>query len=128
MEEIYGIDSFNNGDGYFLANEIAFRLNGGEFEQWKNLGPASSQSTLTLAGSLVEQGNPVVVAWSSDENHGHVNILLPGGLSKSSTWGLDVPNSANMSLDDINKSYVGCRLSWAFDASKKNQAYLFTVK
>jgi hypothetical protein len=52
-------------------------------------------------------------------------LIIPGGLAYSSKWGLNVPPSAGISLDDINKAYMGCRLSDAFSADKEGDVHYY---
>jgi len=129
VNEIYGVDSFkiNNTNQYYLANEIAEKLAKNEFDGWVLIGAGNDQGALTLAGNKAELGQPVVAAWSNNAGHGHVSLVMPGGLQKSSAWNLEMPNSANMRLDNINSSYIGCRLSFAFGSDKKSNVALYSV-
>lgn len=129
VDEIYGLKSFKKKDvnEYYLANEIAFKLANNEFDGWTHIGAGNDQNALTLAGNKVELGKPVVAAWFNKLGHGHVSLVIPGGLQPSGGWGLDVPNSANMQLNSINSSYIGCRLSFAFGSDKKSDVAFYTV-
>jgi hypothetical protein len=46
--------------------------------------------------------------------------IIPGGLAFSSSWALNVPRSASISLDNIDAAYIGCRLSNSFSYDKKS--------
>ena len=60
IEQLYGKHEFKHGDAYMTANQIANALFDETIVGWKNLGSADKQSVLTLGGSLVEQGKPVI--------------------------------------------------------------------
>jgi len=126
MEVIYNNNAFKSGDGYLTANQIAKSLTENSIAGWEKIGAANNLDDLTLAGSKAELGNAVIAAWANDAGHGHVSLIMPGGLAHSGGWGLDVPNSANMSVDDISRAYIGCRLSWGFSSSKKDRVFLYS--
>jgi len=129
VDEIYGVNSFKKkkNNEYYLANEIASKLANNEFDGWTHIGTGNDQDVLILAGNKAELGKPVIAAWLNGAGHGHVSLVMPGGLQTSSGWGLDVPNSANMRLNNINSSYIGCRLSYAFGSDKKSDVAFYTV-
>jgi hypothetical protein len=58
-----------------------------------SLGPANEQTNLNEAAAAVCDGRPVIVVRVSKEQHGHVAMTLPGPLTRSTSWSLDVPNS-----------------------------------
>lgn len=52
-----------------------------------------------------------LASWANPEGHGHVCLILPGILEKSSTWGgRSVPKVANIGKD----VFYGKKLSFAF--------------
>jgi hypothetical protein len=120
LETAWSFSDFKNGDGYFTANELADRLAGGQFSHWTALGTGNTQEANDNAASRAKNGNPVIAAWRSAGAIGHVALIIPGNLAYSSSWGLNVPRSASISLNDVNSSYIGCRLSNAFSADKKS--------
>ncbi len=126
IDTVYGVDSFREAQGYLSASSMSQKLHSGEIPNWTKLGPASSQEVLTLASNLTKKSKPVIAAWLGTNGQGHVNLIMPGGLAYSSSWGLKVPNAANISLGSLNNSFYGCRLSFALSKDKIEDTYLFT--
>jgi len=127
IDTLYGLDSFREAQGYLSASSMAQKLHAGEIKNWHNLGPASSQDVLDLVPRLTKKGKPVVAAWLGENGQGHVSLVMPGGLAFSSTWGLNVPNAANISFGALDNSFYGCRLSFALSKDKIERTYLFSV-
>jgi hypothetical protein len=119
LETVWNFSDFKNGDGYFTANELADRLSRGLFSHWTLIGAGDQQESSDSAAIRAGAGNPVIAAWQSSGPTGHVALVIPGGLAYSSSWALNVPRSASISLNDIDAAYIGCRLSNAFGADKK---------
>ena len=111
-------------DGFLAANEIA-RYVATHPEEWTLLGSASSQGALDKAQTYANLNTPVIAVYVSDP-HGHVAVVLPGSLEYSVQWNLHAPNSASGFLDRPHKSYVGLRLSNAFQASDLPKVKLYT--
>ena len=112
LQSVYGIDDFTpEGGGWKSANTIASDVDGSD--KWEKMGSAGDQTILSSAAEAAAAGS-AVVAVSTGEGHGHVAIILGGPLSKSNSWGLDVPNSTSFKLNDASSSYVGCKLSFAW--------------
>jgi hypothetical protein len=110
--------------GFLAANDIA-RYVAAHPDQWTLLGSASSQLALDRAQTYANLNTPVIAVYVSDP-HGHVAVVLPGTLEYSGQWNLHVPNSASGFLDRPHKSYVGLRLSNAFQASDLPKVKLYT--
>jgi hypothetical protein len=125
LETVWNFSDFKNGDGYFTANELADRLSRGLLSHWKTIGSGDQQEANDTAAMRATAGNPVIAAWQSNGPTGHVALIIPGGLAFSSTWGVNVPRSASISLNDIDAAYIGCRLSNAFGSSKKNDVQYY---
>ncbi|OSI74429.1 hypothetical protein BSZ21_05840 [Bradyrhizobium canariense] len=125
LETVWNFSDFKNGGGYFTANELADRLSQGVFSHWKAIGSGDQQEANDTAAMRAADGNPVVAAWQSNGPTGHVALIIPGGLAFSSSWGVNVPRSASISLNDIDAAYIGCRLSNAFGANKKSEVQYY---
>lgn len=124
----YGIDEFcraprseNEEETYLSANEIAARA----FNTWHWIGPAAFQKNLDRAQASANNGQAVIAVRAVHGGHGHVCLILPGKLSHSGKWGLDVPNSASFRLDDVWGCYIGGLLSKAFGPDKKATVFLY---
>jgi hypothetical protein len=114
LSDVYGIHDFEDPakkGQYLSANLIeAYVLFS---KDWVLLGMADSQKALDEASSSANKGY-AVIAVRPGEDHGHVAIVLPGPLSNSPSWKLNVPNSASFFLGKATQSYVGDKLSKAF--------------
>lgn len=133
VKEMYGINDFENpgsGTGYYSANQIADRLFIELRDKWDNLGSCDQQQVLERAQNTANSNRCVVAVWRNPDNegHGHVSIILPGQLKKSSSWNLMVPNAANFALGTDANNFVCDRLSGAFGSGKIKQVYIFAQK
>jgi hypothetical protein len=114
LEEVYGVEDFKDpthAGQYLSANLIEAYV--ATSANWVFLGGANEQKALNEAALAANQGR-AVIAVRMGEQHGHVAIILPGQLTKSSSWNLDVPNSACFFLGKPSESYVVGPLSKAF--------------
>lgn len=124
----WGISDFGSTGEHKLANQILEYVKGSI--EWVYLGNGDNQDALIKAQKLANAGYPVY-AISTGSPNGHVAIIIPGSLSSSGTWKLDVPNSASFRLDqplDTNKTYVGKKLSYSWVAADKNKVRIFYRK
>jgi len=125
LELLYGVKDFSTGNQnspYKTANDIA-RFVKDNPDKWEALGKAEQQKNLNRAAELANQGK-AVIAVKSSTTIGHVAIILPGTLEMSGSWKLKVPCSASFFLDKPLKSYVGCKLSYAFTKPKEVLLYV----
>lgn len=113
LQSLFSINDFapEGGRGWRDANTIASEISASP--NWTRIGDASSQSTLQSAADAAAAG-AAVVAIAPGDTHGHVAIILAGPLTTSGSWALKVPNSASFRLDSADKTYVGCKLSFAW--------------
>ncbi len=119
---VYGIDDFlkNNKLSWMSANEMLDYVK--QSDRWTRLGDATDNVALQNAAAGAASGH-AILAIRRGAPHGHVAVILPGELKKSTTWNMDVPNSASFQLDSVDNSYVGCRLSAAFQSPKGVELY-----
>ncbi len=89
---------------------------------WTELGVASDQNVLLNAEEAAFQGNAVIALRS-----GHIALILPGGLASSSDWKLNVPRAAQLSLNNIDHAFVGCRLSRSWSGSAASTVKLYSA-
>jgi hypothetical protein len=112
LEAAYGYKDFTpERSGWKTANEIATFVSSSP--RWEKLGTASNQSALKKAAAIAAAGHAVIATQRGDP-HGHVALILPGPLSASGSWALQTPNSASFFIGRSDRSYVGCKLSYAF--------------
>jgi hypothetical protein len=120
----WGFSDFNNGDTYLSANDLAEGLARARFPYWTAIGRALRQESNNTAAARAQSGFPVIASWKTGGPTSNIALILPGGLAYSSAWALKVPRSASITLEDVNTSYVGCRLSNAIGGeAKKNVQY-----
>lgn len=127
LEHLFGYKDFTSPTGWLLANQIYEYVHSNP-QIWKRLGNAGDQRALQEAAAGADNGH-AVIAIEKAEPHGHIALILPGKVAASGSWSLSVPASASFLLNKPEKSYVGCRLSYAWTAEKVNQVELwFRVK
>ena len=108
VEHIYGIKDFGSDA---TANEIGKRVS--TDATWEHLGSASDPEVLKKAVSSANCGQAVLAVMTADSG-GHVAMILPGAMSPSGGWKMEVPNSASFFMNNPAKSYTGRPLSYAF--------------
>lgn len=116
LADVYGVDDFRDPstkDQYLSANLIDAYLS--VSKDWVALGTADQQQALNEAAAAANAGRPVV-AVIPHEKHGHIALVLPGELTYSPSWKLNVPNSASFFLGNPAQSYVSEKLSKAFSS------------
>ena len=127
LQQIWGITDFKTDkpapSDYMLANDIVSQVLVLK-AKWKELGRGDDQAVLTQAAAWAGKGNPVI-AVRPDSPNGHVALVLPGKLTPSGSWGVNVPNSASFLYKQPEASYVGKPLSNAFSAAKKADVKLY---
>ena len=114
----FELSDFINNDNVMSAEQI-FNYVRSE-QQWKLLGSADQQAALEIAQSKANLGYPVIAVENS-----HIAIIVPGQMSRSSSWKLNVPNSASFMLDDVSRSYSSKPLSFAWKSTDKYKIQLY---
>ena len=125
LERVYNIHDFDavgQDPPYMTANQIAnyVELSG----NWTCLGSATNQASLNSAEDYANRGK-AVIAVAYGNPHGHVALILPGTVSRSSTWNLNVPNSASFFLNRPADSYIGKPLSFAYSQTNSLTVRLY---
>jgi len=115
LDHVYGVNF-----GSLTPGEITKRVAGDA--NWSHLGSASDQSALKSAQDNANCGKAVVAVLASDTG-GHVAIILPGSLSHSGSWKLDVPNSASFFTQNPSKSFAGKSLAYSFPKADGVELY-----
>ncbi|MEO8390668.1 hypothetical protein [Polaromonas sp.] len=127
LKRIWGITDFQTGASppgdYMLANGIVTALLTMK-DEWIEIGRANDQSSLEASRAWANKGY-AVIAVRPDTPNGHVALILPGPLSASAKWGLNVPNSASFFYLNPDLSYIGKPLSSAFSSDKKGDVKLY---
>ena len=124
LATVYQVEDFGGGSTTsFSANQIAARLTQIP-GLWEPLGAADRQSALDQAVAKANAGLAVIAVWQGTP-HGHVALILPGATTRSGSWGLQTPCAASFFLDNPQKAFVGCPLSYAFSSDKKQDVRLY---
>jgi hypothetical protein len=78
------------------------------------------RTILSEAAATAAATHPVVAVWkpptgwSPPTEHGHIALILPGGVADSG-WGVKVPRAAQMSIDHPNDAFIGCRVCSTYE-------------
>jgi len=124
IAEFYNITDFKNTNGdYVIFDSIQPMVN--KSDNWIKLGKASSQEVLTKAQEAANNGN-ATIAIDVSESYGEVAMIIPGNLTNSLSWKLNVPNTAMLVNYDAEKSFMNQPLSYAFKSTEN--IVLFTKK
>ncbi len=121
LEQLYGVKDFGADPKYMAPAEIGKKV--AADANWEHVGSASDQNALKTAQASANCGRAAVAVLSS-ETGGHVAIILPGKLSHSGSWKLDVPNSASFFAHNPQKSFAGKPLSYSFPNTQGIEIYV----
>jgi len=120
LEHLYGVKDFGSDAKYMTPGEIGKKV--ASDSNWSHVGSASDQNALKTAQSNANCGKAVIAVLAS-ETGGHVAIILPGSLSHSGGWKLDVPNAASFFAHNPGKSFAGKPLSFSFPGAQGIELY-----
>ncbi|MEM6721896.1 MAG: hypothetical protein AAF611_21390 [Bacteroidota bacterium] len=116
ITEFYNIGDFRAKDGGFVIYDsiqsIVKRSN-----DWTKLGNASNQEALNKAQKAANDGK-ATLAIDVSQTYGQVAMIIPGKLTKSGSWKLQVPNAAALVNYDASKSFMDKSLSYAFKSTE----------
>jgi hypothetical protein len=116
ISDFYKIDDFKNASGvyeiYDSIQPIVKRSNA-----WTKLGNASDQEVLNKAQQAANAGN-ATIAIDVSQTYGQVAMIIPGKLTKSGSWKLQVPNTAALVNYSADKSFMNKSLSYAFKSTE----------
>ncbi len=117
----YEIDDFKEGAGYISYREIrnVVTLQG----NWEPIGIATSQINLDKAQEDANNARATIAFDPNKSNH--VAIILPGRTMRSTSWGLEAPNSASFFIHKVD-CYVNKALSYSF--SSPEGIILYAIK
>jgi len=116
ITEFYNIGDFRAKDGGFVIYDsiqpIIKRSN-----DWTRLGNANDQEALSKAQQAANNGK-ATIAVDLSQTYGQVAMIIPGKLTKSGSWKLNVPNAAALVNYNAEKSFMNKSLSYAFKSAK----------
>ena len=120
VDHVYGVKDFGGSPRYLTPAEIAKKVK--DDAGWEHLGSASDQEALKKAASGAACGQAVLAVMASDTG-GHVSMILPGALTHSNGWNLEVPSSASFFVNKPGKSFAGKPLSYSFTSPQGVELY-----
>lgn len=128
LKTVYQIDDFysKKEKRYMRVDEIQSFLQASK--QWSLLGQGFEQTTLQEAQSLANKKRAVIAIYVNEEKIGHLAYVLPGELSPSGSWGVQVPNSMAYFVNEPSQSYVNRGLSYSFPRRIITDVYLYARK
>ncbi len=116
IAEFYNITDFKNASGeYVVYDSIQSIIK--KSDNWTKLGKASNQEVLVKAQAAANNGN-ATIAIDMSEKYGQVAMIIPGNLTNSLAWKLQVPNTAALVNYDASKSFMNKPLSYAFKSTE----------
>ncbi|MDA2935028.1 PKD domain-containing protein [Acidobacteria bacterium AH-259-D05] len=108
LEKVYSVIDFKSGGKYLRPSQMRDYITAHQGE-WVAIGPATDQQALEIAQSRANEGVPVIAVSPL-----HAAFILPGQLTPSGSWQLEVPNSASFFPKNPLISYVARGLSHAW--------------
>jgi len=96
--------------------------------KWEKIGPGYDDQALAKAQEMANNKKAAVAIYLDDQGLGHMALILPGTLTPSGSWGMQVPNAASFSLSEPSTSFVGKSLSYAFRRSQLKDLTLYARK
>lgn len=116
ISEFYTIDDFKNENGEFVIYDSIQPIIK-KSDTWIKLGNASDQEALNKAQQAANNGK-ATVAIDVSESYGQVAMIIPGKLTNSGSWKLQVPNAAALVNYSADKSFMDKSLSYAFKSAE----------
>lgn len=116
----YGVSDFDMGDSYVPYDEIAGMVIAAD--NWTNIGWANDQDVLNKALEYANNDRAVIVLDPDKPNNG-VALVMPGEMSHSSGWDMDVPVCAFLHMKNPEKSFLDQTLAYAFGKAKGLMVY-----
>ena len=113
ISTVYEIENLKTSSGYMSTNLLAQHIENSK--EWTLLGPAYKTEVLQDAQKRANEEKAVVAVYVDELGQlMHVAVILPGEMTASGTWGMQVPNSVSLALYDSDHSFVNKGLSYAF--------------
>ncbi|WP_459210149.1 hypothetical protein [Aquimarina rhabdastrellae] len=122
ISQTYSIADFKDQkNGYVIYDSIRPIIS--RSNQWKKLGSALNQQHLDQAMEHTNNGGLSLVI-DTENSYGHVVMLVPGEMKKSSSWNLQLPPVLSLLNFKPEKSFNGKALSYAMKKSNSLQVYI----
>lgn len=125
LEALYSINDFKSGDKYMSASQIFDYVSSSP--NWGKIGTLFDIDSNLCAQAAANQAYPVIAVMKASP-HGHIALIIPGTVSNSGTWGMNVANSASFFIGQPDKSYISGPISKAFQPDNAKKAIVFYRK
>ena len=113
ISTVYDIENLKTSTGFMSNALLAQHIE--KSEDWTLMGPAYRSEVLAKAQEMANEDKAVVAVYKDEIGQlMHVAVVLPGELTASGTWGMQVPNSVSLAVYDSDHSYLNKGLSYAF--------------
>ncbi|MEM6841430.1 MAG: hypothetical protein AAF944_24200 [Bacteroidota bacterium] len=128
LHSLYQLSDFYLQDQqrYMAVSEIYEHLE--KDSQWQLIGKGYEQPVLQQAQELANAKKAVIAIYLNEDRIGQLSYILPGKLSPSGSWGMQVPNSAAFITNAVEKSYVEKGLSYSFPRRLIPYVLIYTRK
>ncbi|MCB0402241.1 MAG: hypothetical protein KDD41_09175 [Flavobacteriales bacterium] len=113
ISKYYGVEDLMVEGKYINYDEIYDFVDGSD--AWRNYGKASRQVVLDNAQKFANEGVPVIAINTSDDNK-FVVLIIEGEQSKSSKWGVNVPNCAAFFPKNGPEPFINKTLNYAWSS------------
>jgi len=118
----YNLSDFKDHNGNYLTYDsiqpIINRSN-----SWREIGQAINQDVINTAVNHAKDGGLALIVDTS-QTYGHLAIIQPEKLIKSSSWGIEVPQVISLSNYKPSKSFYHKAVSYAFKKSDDLKVYI----
>jgi hypothetical protein len=111
ISKYFGVEDLMIEGEYVDYHEIYDFVDGNN--AWRKIGGAKSQITLDKAQETANEGFPVI-AINTDDEHKMVVLIIAGEQSKSSKWGVSVPNCAAFFPKNGPEPFINKTLNYAW--------------
>jgi hypothetical protein len=116
ISSFYKIDDFKNAKGdYVVYDSIQPIVK--RSSAWTKLGSASKQEVLNKAQQAANSGK-ATLAIDVSQTYGQVAMIVPGKLTTSGSWKLEVPKATALVNYSADKSFMNKSLSYAFKSTE----------
>lgn len=123
LHRVFGLNDFVAGEGYLSMSGVAEKIRRAGSD-WREIGSATSQSTLDQAQRSANDGQPVLAIYR-DAGFDHIALILPGDSTASKSWKRRMPNAASIIGTGAEHSFLGAPLSYAFSSTKAEKVTLY---
>lgn len=127
LEAIYQVTDFKIGSSSHMSANQIWQSVSKVGSSWVALGSLLDQDANLCAQSVANKGIPIIAVMQGIP-HGHIALVIPGEPKSSSSWGINVANSASFFYKRPESAYVSKPLSNAFGRQDAQEARFYYRK